>query len=153
MPHGQQLEIALSSYEHFSVTVASRKPRSPIISCIMNWPAYSPSSSTLVLLFKIGRARLVASSRKAALLTDARLISATEEMNKISDDIREAEDQAARGHAAETQPAWMRWASNAELPIANLTILAKIASWAELRHAVNNGTQPSQPQLRSPANN
>jgi hypothetical protein len=41
----------------------------------------------------------MADSHTVALLSDARLISATEEMNKISDDIREARDQAARWHA------------------------------------------------------
>lgn len=119
---------------------------------IMNWQVYSPCSSTLVILFKIARARLMASSRNVALLTDARLISATEEMNQISDDIRDAEDQVARWRAGEAEPARMQRASSAELPVADLTILAKIAAWAELRHAVNNGTQPSHPQLRSPSN-
>jgi hypothetical protein len=50
----------------------------------------------LVILFKIARARLMASSHDVALLTDARLISATEERNKISDEIREAGNQVAR---------------------------------------------------------
>ena len=62
----------------------------------MNWPTYVPSSSMLVILFKIARARLMASSHNVALLTDARLISATEERNKISDEIREAGNQVAR---------------------------------------------------------
>jgi hypothetical protein len=113
----------------------------------MNWPTYVPSSSTLVILFKIARARLMASSHNVALLTDARLISATEEMNKISDDIREAGAQAVRWHAENPQPGTIRWSSDAELPIPELTILAKVGAWASLRHAVNTGTEPPQ---RSP---
>ena len=113
----------------------------------MNWPTYVPSSSTLVILFKIARARLMASSHNVALLADARLISATEEMNKISDDIREAGDQAVRWHAENPQPGTIRWSSDAELPIPELTILAKVDAWACLRHAVNTGTEPPQ---RSP---
>ena len=41
----------------------------------------------------------MADSHNVALLSDARLISATEDMNKISDDIGQARDQAARWHA------------------------------------------------------
>jgi hypothetical protein len=116
----------------------------------MNWPTYVPSSSTLVILFKIARARLMASSQKVALLSDARLISATEEMNKIADDIREAGDQAARWHTEKAQPGCIKWSSDAELPIPDLTILAKVAAWADVRHAVNTGTEPPHPQARSP---
>jgi hypothetical protein len=116
----------------------------------MDWPMYVPSSSTLVILFKIARARLMASSHNAAMLTDERLISATEEMNRISDDIREAENQTAVRRAEEAQPGRIRWSSAAELPIPDLTILAKVAAWADLRHAVNTGTEALQPNLRSP---
>jgi hypothetical protein len=115
----------------------------------MNWPTYTPSSSTLVILFKIARARLMASSHNVALLTDARLISATEEMNKISDDIRGAGDQVAPWHTEKAQPGRVRWSSDSELPIADLTILAKVAAWANLRHAVNTGTEGLHP--RSPS--
>jgi hypothetical protein len=114
----------------------------------MNWPTYIPSSSTLVILFKIARARLMASSHNVALLSDARLISATEEMNKISDDIREAGDQVARWRSETPQPGSVRWSSDAEQPIPELTVLAKVAAWANLRHAVNTGTEPPYP--RSP---
>ena|SRR3989442_15873478 len=108
----------------------------------MNWPMYVPSSSTLVILFKIARARLMASSHNVALLTDARLISATEEMNKISDDIRDAEYEVARRRTEEAHPGRVKWPSDAELPIPDLTILAKVAAWTDLRHAVNAGTAP-----------
>lgn len=111
----------------------------------MNWPTYVPSSSTLVILFKIARARLMASSHNVALLTDARLISATEEMNKISDDIREAGNQVARWHTENAQPGRIRWPSDVELPIPDLTVLAKVAAWADLRRAVNTGAEPPHP--------
>ena len=106
----------------------------------MDWPMYVPSSSTLVILFKIARARLMASSHNAAMLTDDRLISATEEMNRISDDIREAENQAAL-RRAEAQPGRIRWSSDAELPIPDLIALAKVAAWADIRRAVNAGAE------------
>jgi len=117
----------------------------------MSWPTYVPSSSTLVILFKIARARLMASSHNVALLSDARLISATEEMNKISDDIRGAGEQAARWRTEEANPGRIRWSSDAEQPIPDLTILAKVAAWANLRHAVNTGTEGPHPQPRSVA--
>jgi hypothetical protein len=115
----------------------------------MSWPTYVPSSSTLVILFKIARARLMASSQNVALLTDARLISATEEMNKISDDIQGAGEQAARRRTEEAHPGRIRWSRDAEQPIPDLTILAKVAAWANLRHAVNTGTEGPHPQPRS----
>ena len=114
----------------------------------MTWSTYVPSSSTLVILFKIARARLMASSHNVALLSDARLISATEEMNKISDDIG-AGEQAARWRTEEANTGRIRWSSNAEQPIPDLTILAKVAAWANLRHAVNTGTEGPHPQPRS----
>lgn len=119
--------------------------------CTMSWPTYVPSSSTLVILFKIARARLMASSHNVSLLTDARLISATEEMNKISDDIRGAGEQAAPWHTEKAQPGRIRWSSDAEEPVPDLTILAKVAAWANLRHAVNTGTEGPHPQPRSPS--
>jgi hypothetical protein len=109
---------------------------------------YVPSSSTLVILFKIARARLMASSHNARMLTDDRLISATEEMNRISDDIREAENQAAMRRAEEAQPGRIRWSSDAELPIPDLTALAKVAAWADIRRAVNAGAEV--PHLHAP---
>jgi hypothetical protein len=115
----------------------------------MSWPTYVPSSSTLVILFKIARARLMASSHNVALLTDARLISATEEMNKISDDLRGAGEQVAPWHTEKAQPGRIRWSSDAELPIPDLTILAKVAAWANLRHAVNSGIEVLHSRPRS----
>jgi hypothetical protein len=102
------------------------------------------------MLFKIARARLMASSHDVALLTDARLISATEEMNKISDDIRGAGERVAPWQTETVHPGQRRWSSDAELPIADLTILAKVAAWAGIRHAVNNGTEALHSHQRSP---
>jgi hypothetical protein len=111
----------------------------------MYWPAYIPSSATLVILFKIARARLMASSRYVTLLSDARLISATEEMNKLSDDLRDAARHVVGSRGEPAQPGKTRWASDAELPIADLAVLAKVAAWAALRQAVNTGTEPARP--------
>lgn len=111
---------------------------------------FVPSSATLVILFKIARARLLASSQHVESLTDARLIAATEEMNKISDDIREAGHQLAQGRTDNSDFAPVRWSSDAELPVPELRILAKVAAWADLRQAVNAGIEPAPPHPRSP---
>lgn len=55
---------------------------------------YVPKSPTLVILFQSASARLLASSRYAELLTNARLVLLTEEMNKISDEIYEFSNRA-----------------------------------------------------------
>jgi hypothetical protein len=117
----------------------------------MTWQTYVPSSSTLVILFKIARARLLASSHNVALLSDSRLISATEEMNKISDDISSAGDQAARRHTEKAEPGRIGWSSDAERTVSDLTILAKVAAWAGIRHAVNSGTEALHSHPRSPS--
>ena len=117
----------------------------------MNWLTYVPSSSTLVILFKIARARLMASSHNVALLSDSRLISATEEMNKISDDISSAGDQVARRHTEKAEPGRIGWSSDAERTVSDLTILAKVAAWAGIRHAVNSGTEALHSHPRSPS--
>jgi hypothetical protein len=112
---------------------------------------YAPSSSTLIILFKIARARLMASSQNVALLTDARLISATEEMNRISDEISVAGDSVAQWPTEKTQPGCVRWSSNTELAVPDLTILATVAAWTSLRRAVNAGAEPLHPQPSSPS--
>ena len=92
----------------------------------------------------------MASSHNVALLTDARLISATEEMNQISDDLRDAAEQVARWHTEEAQPGRVRWSHDAELPIPELTILAKVAAWEDIRQAVNKGIEARHSQPPSP---
>lgn len=59
--------------------------------------AYIPRSSTLLLLFKAARERLTAAGDNLGSLSDARLASATEEMNRISDDIRQAKGAGYSG--------------------------------------------------------
>jgi hypothetical protein len=48
---------------------------------------YIPQKSRLLLLFKAARMRLIATSENVSLLSEARITSATEEINQISDDI------------------------------------------------------------------
>jgi len=55
----------------------------------MNPQEYVPKSPTLVILFQSASARLLASSRYAALLANARIVVLTEEINNISDEIDE----------------------------------------------------------------
>jgi hypothetical protein len=52
--------------------------------------SYIPRNATLLLLFKAARGRLMASGENPGSLSDARLASAAEEMNRIADDIRQA---------------------------------------------------------------
>jgi hypothetical protein len=74
--------------------------------------SYIPGRSTLLLLFKAARDRLMISSEYLGSLSETRLTSATEEMNRVSDDIREAmnissvHDDAARraSELAEREP-------------------------------------------------
>lgn len=87
----------------------------------MNWPTYIPGSSTLVILFRLARARLSASPHDISLLTDKRLASATEEMQKISDDLRDPEDTETHTDTAKPKGAA---SGDAERPIENHTSLA-----------------------------
>jgi hypothetical protein len=52
--------------------------------------SYIPGKSTLLVLFNAARVRLMANSENVGSLPDARIASATEEINRISDDIRDA---------------------------------------------------------------
>jgi hypothetical protein len=61
----------------------------------MAWLSYIPGKSTLLLLFKAARVRLMANSENVGALANARIASATEEINQISDDIRDAKAAAA----------------------------------------------------------
>jgi hypothetical protein len=55
----------------------------------MRWPSYIPGKSTL-LLFKAARGRLMATSENVGSLPNKRIASASEEIDRISDDIRHA---------------------------------------------------------------
>ena len=52
--------------------------------------SYISGKPTPVLLFKAARVRLMTYSARVDLLSDTRIVSATEEINKISDDIRDS---------------------------------------------------------------
>ena len=71
----------------------------------MRWPSYIPGKSTLLLLFKAARVRLMATSENVGSLPDKRIASATEEINQISDDIRDAKAIASSDHADATPAA------------------------------------------------
>ena len=71
--------------------------------------SYIPGKSTLVLLFKAARVRLMSNGARVDSLSDARIESATEEMNQISDDIRDAKvigpiDRVHTPHPANVRP-------------------------------------------------
>lgn len=57
----------------------------------MRWLSLVPCKATLVLLFKAARRRVATQTGDIEALPNARIISATEELNQIADDIREAQ--------------------------------------------------------------
>ena len=56
----------------------------------MRWLSNLPGRSLLLMLYNSARVRLTTKSAKVASLSDARLASATKEINQISDDIVDA---------------------------------------------------------------
>jgi hypothetical protein len=70
----------------------------------MNPQEYVPKSPTLVILFQSACARLLASSRYAELLTNARLVLLTEEINRISDEIYEFSSRVAAADVGQSGP-------------------------------------------------
>lgn len=59
---------------------------------IMHWRPFIPGKATLVLLFMAAKRRLTEQTDDIAELPNARIITATEELNQITDDIRDAQD-------------------------------------------------------------
>ncbi len=57
----------------------------------MRWLSFVPNKATLVLLFKTARRRVAAQPGEIEELSNARIASATEELNQIADDIRDAQ--------------------------------------------------------------
>jgi hypothetical protein len=57
----------------------------------MRWRHFIPGTSTLVLLFQAADQRLTEQTDHIADLPDARIVSATEEMHQIANDIRDAQ--------------------------------------------------------------
>lgn len=58
----------------------------------MRWLTFIPGKATLLLLFNAAKRRLSEQTDDVAELPNARIISATEELNQIADDIRDAQD-------------------------------------------------------------
>jgi hypothetical protein len=57
----------------------------------MRWLSLLPSKATLALLFTAAKWRVAEQSDDLAELPTARVVSATEELNQIADDVREAQ--------------------------------------------------------------
>jgi hypothetical protein len=57
----------------------------------MRWAPSIPIKDTLVLLFKTARRRLNRQTGDVAALSNSRIVTATTELNKITDDIRHAQ--------------------------------------------------------------
>jgi hypothetical protein len=91
---------------------------------------YIPGKATLVLLFKAARIRLMSNSASVDALSNARIASATEEMNLISDDIRDAKNAGPSTHE-QARPATELDYPRAALPTAD-------AASATLRYANPN---------------
>jgi len=56
----------------------------------MRWLSFAPGKSTLVLLFMAAKRRVIEQTDGVADLSDERISSATEELNRIADDVRAA---------------------------------------------------------------
>jgi hypothetical protein len=57
----------------------------------MRWLSFIPGKATLVVLFKAAKRRLTEQTDDIAELPNARIVSATEELNQIADDVRDAQ--------------------------------------------------------------
>jgi hypothetical protein len=66
--------------------------------------SYISRKSTLLLLFNAARVRLMVNSEDISLLPDTRIASATEDINRIADDIREAIAADSLDHSDTTRP-------------------------------------------------
>jgi hypothetical protein len=79
-------------------------PRHPqnLMPWLSYWLSYIPGKSTLVLLFKAARRRVTEQTDGIAELPNSRIVSATEELNQIADDIRDA--KPAPGASPSTAP-------------------------------------------------
>jgi hypothetical protein len=57
----------------------------------MRWLSFVPGKSTLLVLFGAAKRRVATQTDGADQLSDERLGSATEELNQIADDVRDAQ--------------------------------------------------------------
>jgi len=62
----------------------------------MRWLSFIPGKTTLVLLFKAAKRRVTEQTDDVAELQNARIVSATEELNQIADDVRDARATSER---------------------------------------------------------
>jgi hypothetical protein len=92
---------------------------------MIRWLSYIPGKSTLLVLFKAARVRLMASSENVGSLPDARIASATEEINRISDDIRDAK-AAASSDLAVAAPAEIKPAATDLAPPVTVAVSAAL---------------------------
>ena len=67
----------------------------------MRWLSFVPSKATLVLLFKAARHRVTEQTDDIDKLPNSRIESATEELNQIADDVRDAQSASDTPVAAE----------------------------------------------------
>lgn len=56
----------------------------------MRWHSFTPSKATLIRHFKAAKQRLVLQRKTIAGLPNVRIVTATDELNRIVDDIRDA---------------------------------------------------------------
>jgi hypothetical protein len=56
-----------------------------------SWLPFVPSKASLVLLFQAAKRRVTQQTAEIDALPNARIASATEELNQIADDVREAQ--------------------------------------------------------------
>ncbi len=68
---------------------------------LMRWLPYVPRKGTLLMLFAAARQRVALQTAEAGNLSDARIDSATEELNQIADDVRDAEPVPAPSLSAD----------------------------------------------------
>jgi hypothetical protein len=64
----------------------------------MRWQPFVPGKATLVLLYRAAQQRMAEQTNDIADLPDWRIISATEELNQIADDVRDAMDVLDHSH-------------------------------------------------------
>jgi hypothetical protein len=62
---------------------------------MMRWLSFVPGKSTLILLFLAAKRRVADQTEDLSELSDARIVSATEELNRIADDVRDAQESRA----------------------------------------------------------
>lgn len=70
----------------------------------MKWLPHFPPSATLVMLYGLARRRFSRNTEDPANLSDARLRSATQQLNAIAEDLGDAGKAAAHGGHVQGSP-------------------------------------------------